>query len=60
MLLSMISSIYQMNMKSAFLNGLIKEVVYVEQPSGFKNDKYPNNVFKLNNALYGLKEAPRA
>ena len=49
-----------MNMKSAFLNGLIKEVVYVEQPSGFKNDKYPNNVFKLNNALYGLKEAPRA
>jgi hypothetical protein len=42
-----------MDVKSVFLNGPIKEV-YVEQPPGFEDDKYPNNVFKLNKALCGL------
>jgi hypothetical protein len=51
---------YQMDMKSAFLNGPIKEEVYVEQPTGFENSEYPNHVYKLSKALYGLKQAPRA
>lgn len=49
-----------MDVKSAFLNGYIKEEVYVEQSPGFKNEKFPNHVFKLNKALYGLKQALRA
>jgi hypothetical protein len=49
-----------MNVKSAFLNGPIKEEVYVEQPPDFEDDKYPSHVFKLKKALYGLKKAPRA
>jgi hypothetical protein len=52
--------LYQMDVKSAFLNGPIKEDVYVEQPSSFKHSEYPNHVYKLSNALYGLKQAPRA
>ncbi|KAL5648114.1 hypothetical protein ACJX0J_042469, partial [Zea mays] len=50
----------QMDMKSAFLNGPIKEEVYVEQPPGFEDSEYPNHVYKLSKALYGLKPAPRA
>jgi hypothetical protein len=46
------------DVKSAFLNGVIQEEVYVSQPLGFKNPKYPNRVYKLSKALYGLKEAP--
>ena len=42
-----------MDVKSAFLNGFIEEVVYVEQPPGFKNFKFSNHVFKLSKALYG-------
>src|SRR6187455_454199 len=52
--------LFQMDVKSAFLNGPIKEEVYVEQPPGFKDSEYPNHVYKLSKALYGLKEAPRA
>jgi hypothetical protein len=52
--------LYQMDMKSAFLNDPIKEEVYVEQPRGFEGSEYPNHVYKLSKALYGLKQAPRA
>jgi hypothetical protein len=49
-----------MDVKSAFLNGPIKEEVYVEQPPDFEYIEYPNHVYKLSKALYGLKQAPRA
>jgi hypothetical protein len=52
--------LYQMYMKSAFLNGKINELVYVEQPPSFEDSKKPNHVYKLSNVLYGLKQAPRA
>jgi hypothetical protein len=52
--------LYQMDVKSVFRNGPIKEEVYVEQPPGFEDSEYPNHVYKLSKALYGLKQAPRA
>ena len=47
--------LYQMDVKSAFLNGSIQELIYVEQPPGFEDHKFPNHVYKLQKALYGLK-----
>ena len=52
--------VHHMDVKSAFLNGDLVEEVYVHQPPGFQNSKYPGKVMKLRKALYGLKQAPRA
>nr|GEX88889.1 retrovirus-related Pol polyprotein from transposon TNT 1-94 [Tanacetum cinerariifolium] len=52
--------IYRMDMKKAFLNGPLKEEVYVAQPDGFVDPDHPEKVYRLRNALYGLKQAPRA
>ena len=52
--------LFQIDVKSTFLNSYIKEEVYVEQPPGFEDHKYPDHVFKLTKALYGLKQVPRA
>jgi hypothetical protein len=52
--------LYQMDVKSAFINGYINEKVYVEQPPGFEDYKKPNHVYKLKKTLYGLKQAPKA
>ncbi|GJR73330.1 retrovirus-related pol polyprotein from transposon TNT 1-94 [Tanacetum coccineum] len=52
--------IYQMDVKMAFLNGPLKEEVFVRQPDGFVDPDFPNHVYRLKKALYGLKQAPRA
>jgi hypothetical protein len=52
--------LYQMDVKSAFLNGVIQEEIYVRQPPDFEHPKYPDRVYKLSKALYGLKQASRA
>jgi hypothetical protein len=48
-----------MGVKSAFLNGPIKEEVYVAQPTGFEDDRHPDQVYKLSKVLHGLNQAPR-
>jgi hypothetical protein len=47
--------LYQMDVKSVFLNGVIHAEVFVRQPPGFENPMYPNRVYNLSNSLYGLK-----
>jgi hypothetical protein len=49
-----------MDVKIAFLNGVIQEEVFVRQPPCFENLKYHNRVYKILKALYGLKQAPQA
>ena len=52
--------VLQMDVKYAFLNSFIEEEVYVKQPPDFENPKFPNRVYKLQKALYCLKQEPRA
>jgi hypothetical protein len=52
--------VYQMDVKSSFLNGDLNEEVYMEQPEGFILSDNPNLVCKMKKALYGLKKSPRA
>ncbi|GKA41054.1 retrovirus-related pol polyprotein from transposon TNT 1-94 [Tanacetum coccineum] len=52
--------VYQMEVKTTFIYGPLKEEVYVNQPDGFVNPYHPDQVYRLKKALYGLKQAPRA
>nr|GEU73984.1 copia protein [Tanacetum cinerariifolium] len=52
--------VYQIDVKSTFLNGKLKEEVYVKQRLSFESSEFPNYVYKLDKALYGLKQAPKA
>ena len=52
--------VYQMDVKSAFLNGELDEEVYVQQPPRFEDSNFPDFFYRLFKALYGLKKAPRA
>nr|GEV77054.1 uncharacterized mitochondrial protein AtMg00810-like [Tanacetum cinerariifolium] len=53
-------TVFQMDIKTTFLNGILKVEVYVAQPSGFVSKQYPDHVYALDKALYGLKQAPQA
>nr|GEZ35838.1 hypothetical protein [Tanacetum cinerariifolium] len=53
-------TVFQMDVKTSFLNGILKEEVYAGQPPGFVSKQYPDHVYALNKALYGLKQVPRA
>nr|GFA01567.1 retrovirus-related Pol polyprotein from transposon TNT 1-94 [Tanacetum cinerariifolium] len=53
-------TVFQMDVKTTFLNGILKEEVYVGQPPGFVSTQYPDHVYALDKALYGLKQAPRS
>ncbi|GJR72653.1 retrovirus-related pol polyprotein from transposon TNT 1-94 [Tanacetum coccineum] len=52
--------VYQMDIKTTFLNGILRKEVYVSQPNGFVDKDNPNHVYKLKKSLYRLKQAPRA
>ena len=53
-------TVYQMDIKTTLFYGKVKEEIYVDQPPGFVNSKLPNHIYKLDKALYGLHEVPRA
>nr|GEV73872.1 retrovirus-related Pol polyprotein from transposon TNT 1-94 [Tanacetum cinerariifolium] len=53
-------TVYQMDVKTAFLNGELKEEIYVSQPERFVDPDSPNHIYRLKKALYGLKQAPKA
>nr|GEW20074.1 copia protein [Tanacetum cinerariifolium] len=53
-------TVFQMDVKISFLNGILKEEVYVGQPLGFVSKQYPDHVYAIDKALYGLKQAPQA
>nr|GFC66767.1 retrovirus-related Pol polyprotein from transposon TNT 1-94 [Tanacetum cinerariifolium] len=53
-------TVFQMDVKTTFLNGILKEEVYVGQPPGFVSKQYPDHVYTLDKTLYGLKQAHRA
>nr|GFC11203.1 retrovirus-related Pol polyprotein from transposon TNT 1-94 [Tanacetum cinerariifolium] len=53
-------TVFQMDVKTTFLNEILKEEVYVGQPLGFVSKQYPNHAHALDKALYGLKQEPRA
>ncbi|XP_070044926.1 secreted RxLR effector protein 161-like [Nicotiana tomentosiformis] len=53
-------TLHQMDIKSAFLNGYLKEEVFAKKPPGFESEECPDHVYKLDKALYWLKQAPRA
>ncbi|GJS83149.1 retrovirus-related pol polyprotein from transposon TNT 1-94 [Tanacetum coccineum] len=52
--------IYQMDVKTAFQNGPLKEKIFVRQPDDFVDPDFPNHVYRLKKALYGLKQSPKA
>nr|GFD22410.1 copia protein [Tanacetum cinerariifolium] len=53
-------TVFQIDVKTSFLNGILKGEVYVGQPLGFVSKQYPDHVYALDKARYGLKQAPRA
>lgn len=52
--------LFQIDVKSVFLNGILSKEVYVERPKGFEDPKLPNHAYRLKKTLYGLKQARRA